>query len=95
MQFLLQFEFHHMLAGTDPDKVKFCFDAHWIFRGCGNSEVAVFDVAELYADRIVEMHLRQSTGGTSNEVFRLEGDIDYGGLLEGLRAEGVDPHLVL
>ncbi|MDF1851882.1 MAG: hypothetical protein P1U85_13670 [Verrucomicrobiales bacterium] len=52
-------------------------------------------MAELYADRIVEMHLRQSTGGTWNEVFRLEGDIDYGGLLEGLRAEGVDPHLVL
>jgi inosose dehydratase len=40
-------EFHHMLVGTDPENVTFCLDAHWIFRGAGNSAVAVFDVLKL------------------------------------------------
>lgn len=88
-------EFHHMLAGTDPEKVKFCLDAHWIFRGCGNSEVAVFDVLELYRDRVVELHLRQSSGGTWNETFALEGDIDYRSLIRSFADQGVSPHLVL
>ena len=29
-------EFHHMLTATDPAHVKFCLDAHWVFRGCGD-----------------------------------------------------------
>lgn len=88
-------EFHHMLTATDPENVKFCLDAHWIFRGCGNSEVAVFDVLAHYRDRIVELHLRQSAGGAWTEAFSLEGDIDYGRLINDLRAEGIRPHLVL
>jgi len=36
-------EFHHMLTATNPDDVKLCLDAHWIYRGCGDSQVAVFD----------------------------------------------------
>ncbi|MDA7931523.1 TIM barrel protein [Akkermansiaceae bacterium] len=58
-------EFHHILTATSPEKVKFCLDAHWIFRGCGNSEVAVFDALSHYHERVVELHLRQSTGGGS------------------------------
>ena len=88
-------EFHHMLTATSPENVKFCLDAHWIFRGCGNSEVAVFDVLRNYQDRIVELHLRQSTNGVWNEVFSLRGDIDYQKLLNTLSKNGPLPHLVL
>lgn len=88
-------EFRQMLTATDPEKVKFCLDAHWVFRGCGDSEVAVFDTLSLYHERIVELHLRQSTGGIWNEVFSLDGDIDYERLLAFLEEKQIEPHLVL
>jgi inosose dehydratase len=69
-------EFHHMLASTDPEHVKFCLDSHWIYRGSGNSNVALYDVIRLYGDRIVELHIRQSQNGTWTETFG-DGDIDY------------------
>lgn len=69
-------EFHHMLTGTNPENVKLCLDAHWIYRGAGNSQFALFDIVELYCDRIVERHLRQSHDGIWSEVFGA-GDIDY------------------
>ena len=37
-------EFHHMMLGTDPALVTLCLDAHWIYRGAGNSAVALFDM---------------------------------------------------
>jgi inosose dehydratase len=88
-------EFHHMLVATDPANVKFCLDSHWIFRGCGDSSVALFDAVELYADRVVELHLRQSTGGVWGETFSAAGDIDYGRLFEVLAAHGAKPLLVM
>ena len=88
-------EFHHMLNGTDPEWVKFCLDAHWVFRGCGDSEVALFDVVELYLERIVELHLRQSESGIWTEVFSMEGDIDYKRLFSRLDKAGLRPLLVL
>ncbi len=88
-------EFHHMLTATDPDHVKFCLDAHWIYRGCGNSQVALFDAVEHYADRIVELHLRQSRDGVWTESFTLDGDIDYERLFGMLRRRGIQAHLVL
>ena len=87
-------EFHHMLTGTDPENVKLCLDAHWIYRGSGNSQIALFDIVELYADRIVELHIRQSHDGVWSEVFE-EGDIDYAKLVKVLKREGLKPHLVL
>jgi inosose dehydratase len=87
-------EFHHMLAGTDPEYVSFCLDSHWVYRGSGNSSVALFDVVTLYASRIVELHLRQSVNGIWSEAFG-EGDINYPALVEKLRESGVKPHLVL
>ncbi len=87
-------EFHHMLTGTDPAYVHLCLDAHWIFRGAGNSQVALFDIVELYADRIVEVHLRQSKNGIWSEVFG-EGDIDYNRLARVLKNQEIKPHLVL
>lgn len=88
-------EFHHMLTATDPELVKFCLDAHWIYRGCGDSQVALFDTIEHYGSRIVELHLRQSTGGKWSEVFTAEGDIDHRRLKAWLDQHGMKPHLVL
>lgn len=87
-------EFHHMLTGTDPAYVHLCLDAHWIYRGSENSQVALFDIVDLYADRIVEVHLRQSQNGIWSEVFG-EGDIDYNRLATVLKKLKLKPHLVL
>lgn len=87
-------ELHHMLTATDPANVKFCLDAHWIYRGCGDSEVAVLDVVRLHRSRIVELHLRQSHDGVWDEAFG-EGDIDYGQLAEMLADLPTKPLLVL
>ncbi|MEW6238879.1 MAG: TIM barrel protein [Candidatus Omnitrophota bacterium] len=87
-------EFHHMMAGTNPKHVTLCLDAHWIYRGSGNSQVALFDVVELYGARISELHLRQSINNIWSETFA-EGDIDYARLAKALRQIGVKPHLVL
>jgi inosose dehydratase len=88
-------EFHHMLTATDPANVKLCLDAHWVFRGCGDSQVALFDAVEHYGRRIVELHLRQSRNGIWTEVFSGDGDIDYPRLSAWLKQRGINPHLVL
>ena len=88
-------EFHHMLTATDPANVKFCLDAHWIFRGCGDSQVALFDALEHHGSRIVELHLRQSRGGVWTEVFTTEGDIDYAQLGTWLQTRKLKPLLTL
>ena len=88
-------EFHHMMVGTHPQWVSLCLDAHWIYRGSGNSQVALFDVVELYGDRIVELHLRQSHHGIWSEGFTAEGDIDYRRLFRRLREKGVRPLWVM
>ena len=87
-------EFHHMLAGTDPRHVTFCLDAHWVFRGSGNSCVALSDVVTLYGKRVTELHLRQSKEGIWTEALE-DGDIDYRELAQRLLDLGVKPHLVL
>ncbi|GAB5518755.1 MAG: hypothetical protein RhofKO_10060 [Rhodothermales bacterium] len=87
-------EFHHMLSSTNPANVKFCLDTHWIYRGCGNSNVALYDVIRLYGDRVVELHLRQSIDGVWSEVFGL-GDIDHERVAYAVLEAGARPHLVL
>jgi inosose dehydratase len=87
-------EFHHMLAGTDPRHVSLCLDAHWVYRGAGNSAVALFDVVKLYGGRVAELHLRQSHNGVWSETLG-PGDIDYAALARALAGHGVKPHLVL
>ena len=87
-------EFHHMMVGTDPACVTLCLDAHWIYRGAGNSQVALFDVLKLYGSRISELHLRQSKDNIWTEALG-DGDIDYPALAKYLLDIGVKPHLVL
>lgn len=87
-------EFHHMMVATDPKHVTLCLDSHWIFRGSGDSAVAVYDVVTLYGARVSELHLRQSVGGVWTEAFG-DGDIDYARVAKHLSGLGVKPHLVL
>ncbi|HID20916.1 MAG TPA: sugar phosphate isomerase/epimerase [Planctomycetaceae bacterium] len=87
-------EFHHMLLATNPDHLALCLDCHWIYRGAGNSSVALFDVLKLYGARVVELHIRQSRDGVWTEVFS-EGDIDYPAVVRFLKKIGVTPHVVL
>jgi inosose dehydratase len=83
-----------MMVGTDPAYVTLCLDAHWVYRGAGNSAVALFDVLKLYGPRITELHLRQSKGNIWTEAFG-EGDIDYPAIARYLLEIDVRPHLVL
>ncbi len=87
-------EFHHMMVGTNPAHVTLCLDAHWVYRGAGDSAVALFDVLKLYGPRVSELHLRQSVNNIWTEVFG-EGDIDYPALAAYLKSLGIKPHLVL
>jgi inosose dehydratase len=66
-----------------------------VFRGCGDSEVALFDVLERYGERVVELHLRQSKGGVWVEAFSADGDIDYARLAACLRRRRIRPQLTL
>lgn len=87
-------EFHHMMLATDPEQVTLCLDAHWIYRGAGDSSVALFDIVKAYGPRITELHLRQSREGVWTEALG-DGDIDYRALADYLLGIGVRPHLVL
>lgn len=77
-------EFHHMMLATDPRHVRFCLDAHWIYRGAGNSQLALYDVVWMYGGRLASLHVRQSHGGVWSEVLA-DGDIDYRPLAATLR----------
>lgn len=87
-------EFHHMLLHTDPGVMGLCLDAHWVYRGAGDSEVALFDAVKLYGKRVVELHLRQSRKGVWTEAFG-RGDIDYARLAVELAELKVKPLVVL
>lgn len=87
-------EFHHMMLGTDPALVSLCLDAHWIYRGSGNSNVALFDIVKLYGKRINEIHIRQSKANIWTEEV-CDGDINYEALLTEVFKVCKGPHLVL
>lgn len=87
-------EFYHVMGQTDPKLVKLCLDTHWVYRGTGNNAEKVYEVLDRYADRTVELHLRQSNGGIWTE-YLTEGDIDYVKAARMLKAKGVKPLLVL
>lgn len=87
-------EFQHMMLATEPSNLTLCLDAHWMYRGSGNSQVFLFDIVKLYGERVSEIHFRQSQDGVWTEVFGT-GDIDYARLARELTAAGVRPHLVL
>ncbi|WP_395142836.1 sugar phosphate isomerase/epimerase family protein [Armatimonas sp.] len=67
-------------------RVWFCFDPHWVYRGCGNSEISVQTILKLYGSRLQALHLRQSEGGIFTETFQQIGDIDYTDISAFVRA---------
>jgi inosose dehydratase len=87
-------ELYWMMQKTNPQYVRFCLDCHWIYRGSGNNSKELFRIIDLYADRIVELHLRQSSDGIWTEAFK-EGDIDYQKVARLLKSRNLKPRLVL
>ena len=87
-------EFHHMLTATDPAALSLCLDIHWVYRGAGNSMVALEDIIRLYSPRISELHLRQSKNGIWDETFG-DGDINLATVATMLADRGVKPLLTL
>lgn len=79
-------EVHHMLVRTDPELVKVCMDPDWIWRGTEFCVLAVADFVELYGERTVEVHLRQSQKRVWREVFGA-GDLDWVAICGHLRAK--------
>lgn len=88
-------EFHHMLLATDPAHVGLCLDTHWVYRGAGNSQVALGDIVKLYAPRLKSLHLRQSHNGVWSETFMSTGDIDYRPLASTLQSLNFTGPLIL
>ncbi len=87
-------EFHAMMKGTDPKAMTLCLDAHWVWRGSGNSMAVLSEVVKRYGARVSEIHIRQSQGGIWSESLG-EGDVDYPGVVKGLADAGVKPNLVV
>lgn len=87
-------EFHHMLLATDPALVRLCLDPHWIWRGAGDSAVALMDIIRLYGVRTEVVHIRQSHGGVWAQAVGA-GDLDYAAIVAALVAHGARPQLVI
>lgn len=87
-------ELHRMMQKTNPEYVNYCLDCHWIYRGSGNSSSELFNIINQYADRIIEIHLRQSSGSIWTEFFT-DGDIDYDKVAKVLKSKNIKPRLVL
>jgi inosose dehydratase len=65
-------EFHYTFRHTDPSRVGFCYDVHWVYRG----GVMPLTALRQYGGRLVSWHLRQSRAGTWWEDLDT-GDVDY------------------
>jgi inosose dehydratase len=87
-------EFHHMMLATCEDDMMFCLDFHWVYRGAGDSHLALEDVIDLYGDRVVTTHIRQSHAGIWSETLE-DGDLDYALLAAKLKSLGYKGPLVI
>ncbi len=87
-------EFHHILRATNPVHVGFCLDNHWVYRGCGHSQVALDDILAMYGGRIVSMHLRQSRNRVWAETVE-GGDIDCRPLAAWIQQTGFQGPMIL
>jgi inosose dehydratase len=79
-------EWYHILKQTDPTKVYFCLDLHWVYRGKQNP----YRLLEDAGNRVVDLHLRNSHEGLWAEDLG-PGDIDYSrvkGILDRLQYKG-------
>lgn len=65
-------EWYHMLRNTDPQKVGFCLDLHWVLRGKQDPYRLLQDAGK----RVLDLHLRNSRGGVWSEDLG-DGEIDH------------------
>jgi len=73
-------EFHSNFRRCPADRVGFCYDVHWVYRG----GIGPVECLREYGDRIVSWHLRQSRGGTWWEDLDT-GDLDYAAIAKVVR----------
>ncbi len=79
-------EWYHILKQTDPHKVFFCLDLHWVYRGKQDPYRLLEDAGE----RVIDLHLRNSQDGIWAEDFG-PGDINYSrvkGILDRIQYKG-------
>lgn len=80
-------EWYHMLRHTDPHKVGFCLDLHWVLRGKQDPYRLLEDAGK----RVIDLHLRNSTDGVWSEDFG-DGDIDHARVRKILAKSGYQGH---
>lgn len=83
-------EWRYVLKNTDPKRVEFCLDTHWVYRG-GQDVMTL--LAEC-APRLGAVHLRNSKKGVWLEEFG-DGDIDYRQVAAYLKKIGFRGYLVV
>jgi inosose dehydratase len=82
-------ELHAMLGGVPAPLMGFCLDAHWLYRGSGNSAATMTALVAQYATRVISVHVRQSEGGVCAET--LDGsDMDGAAIAATVKAAGFD-----
>ncbi|MGZ4961888.1 MAG: sugar phosphate isomerase/epimerase family protein [Limisphaerales bacterium] len=65
-------EFYANLRQTDPKRVGFCYDVHWVYRG----GIPPLECLNEFGSRVTNWHLRQSRDGVWWETLD-DGDVDY------------------
>ena len=83
-------EWRHIVKNTNPKRVEFCLDTHWVYRG-GQDVMTI--LGECSA-RLGAVHLRNSKNGVWLESFA-DGDIDYRKVAAHLRKIGFQGYLVI
>ncbi len=83
-------EWYHMLRHTDPKKVGFCLDLHWVLRGKQDPYKLLSDAGK----RILDLHLRNSSDGIWSEDFG-DGDIDHARVRQLLDKIGYQGHYTI
>jgi len=83
-------EFHYNFDHTSPDKVGFCFDVHWVWKG----GIMPLDALKQYGKRVVSWHLRQSRNGVWWEDLDT-GDVDYAEVADYIRGNHLSRHFMV
>ena len=79
-------EFHANFRETDPKRVGFCYDVHWVFR----VGIQPPDALAAYVSRVVSWHMRQSREKIWWEDLDT-GDVDYAQIAKFAREHHLPP----
>jgi inosose dehydratase len=78
-------EWYHILRNTSPEKVFFCLDLHWVFRGKQDPYKLLADAGK----RVIDLHLRNSRNDVWSEDLG-DGDVDHRRVKQVLDKIGYD-----